>query len=163
MFDMLLAPLLLLASPQEAACPQTGPEAAIAAIWRGTATTRPAGVDAKTAPLLAIGSPATLFLLPGAQVMLIEAPRAVYATDSHAGYAAIQVTKPGNYRILLSGQGWLEVLKDGDALRTIGNKGGPRCADIRKAVDFALTPDRHVIQIHGNLRSEVRVLVQSID
>lgn len=125
----------------------------------GTGATIAASSDPRSAPGLSPGATATLSLHPSDHVDLIAPPQRKSAGASNAGYAAVEITTPGTYRVALSDRAWIEVLKDGKAIRSTAHGHGPRCSGMRKIVDFELAKGRHLLQISGNPTATLHVMV----
>jgi len=71
----------------------------------------------------------------------------------------IDVPRAGNYGIALSDAAWIDVMRDGKALPSVGHDHGPACTGIRKIVRFALLPGRHQLRLTGIKASSIGVLI----
>lgn len=129
----------------------------------GAGATIHASSNRASAPALSPGTTAELSLHPSDHIELIAPPQRTSAGSSNAGYAAVEITKPGIYRVALSDRAWIEVLKDGKPIASTAHGHGPRCSGMRKIVDFELAGGRHLLQISGNPTATIRVMVTAAD
>lgn len=125
--------------------------------------TRPApfaaGRDGGGAPRLALGQAVNLTLPATAQVRFAPPPSRAHAAGAHAGLVAIDVPRAGTYRVALSTGVWVDVIRGGKAVASTAHGHGAACTGIRKIVDFALTPGRHVLQLSGSSSPSLTALV----
>jgi hypothetical protein len=121
-----------------------------------TAAADAAGTQAAT---LAIGKAVDLALRPASDMRYARTPEKPTAGNSHAGMVSFTVDRAGTYRVALGTAAWIDVVRDGTAIMSIGHGHGPACSGIRKLVDFPLTPGRYVLQITGNATAETSALV----
>ena len=104
------------------------------------------GADLKAAlPVAAI-----LSLRPVAEANLPTTPERIPAANTFAGFAAFKnALPPGRYTINLSASGWIDVVQDGQFVRSVTSSGVRDCAGIRKSVKFEIPPKPFVVQISG--------------
>ena len=76
--------------------------------------------------------------------------------DRYAGLAALDVVKPGRIDVLLSNQAYVDLVKDGQTLKSVDH-GRVNCNGIFKRVSFDVQPGRHALQITGSQAKFVRV------
>jgi hypothetical protein len=78
---------------------------------------------------------------------------------SHGGMVNLTIADAGKYRIGIGSGAWIDLVRDGVSLDSVGHGHGPACSGIRKMVDFALTPGRYVLQIAGNGEATLPLIV----
>ena len=108
---------------------------------------------------LAARSPTMRFALkPGgtAQISLLAAKDVTLAADARkprpntsAGLAAIDVGKPGKLDVILSNATYVDLVRDGKALRSSGHSDFKKCPGFRKSVSFDVVPGRYIVQMTG--------------
>jgi hypothetical protein len=76
--------------------------------------------------------------------------------DRYAGLAALDVEKPGRIDVLLSNRAYVDLVKDGQTLKSVDH-GRLNCNGIFKRVSFDVQPGRHALQITGSQAKFVRV------
>jgi hypothetical protein len=122
------------------------------------AVAAPLGDRAEVPPL---AGAVKLTLLPLAEARLPAEPsRKPRSADSHAGvvrYAA--VPHPGTYRITLSAGAWIDVIQDGQTLKSGAFSGATGCEGVRKSVKFDLSAAPFVIEISGARAKETAIAV----
>ena len=116
----------------------------------------PANVSA-----IGIGAAATAKLVPTASFSPAAIPGKPAAAASHGGLFAFTVATSGRYQVALGAAAWLDVIRDGAVLASLGHGHGPACTGIRKIVQFDLKPGRCLLQIAGSPVASVPVLVAS--
>ena len=128
-------------------------------------TALPAGLASWRAPAPAAGP-----LRPGTAVQLTLQPiaalqAAVPPHQSRDGGATtgalldLEIATAGSYEVALDHAAWIDLVRDGQTVRSAGNGHGPPCSSIHKTVDFALSPGRYVIQLSGTTAASARLLV----
>jgi hypothetical protein len=123
------------------------------------------GNAAPVAPGSAIEQPLAgavkLPLAPLADAKLPMAPsRAPKSIDLLAGfvrYAALP--KSATYRITLSEPAWIDVVQDGQEIKSGAFSGVMGCEGIRKSVKFDLNASPFVIEISGTPAHEIAIVV----
>jgi hypothetical protein len=108
-----------------------------------------------------IGGGLALELQPHASVSFILPPeRQPKSADSFSGVISFaNVPKPGLYQITLSAEAWVDVIQDGQALKSTAHSGKRGCADVRKSVRFELKPGAVTIQLSGATAKTVHLAV----
>lgn len=96
-----------------------------------------------------------LQLAPHQRVKL-AAPNGRKAPSGFAGLAAIDVTRPGTLDVLLSSRAYVDLVRDGKALKTTAH-GQLKCGGIFKRVSFEVTPGRHALQLTESEAQSIRV------
>ncbi len=99
---------------------------------------------------LASGAAIDLALAPTPAVTYALRPSRPGGSVSHGGMAIVTIGEAGTYRVAIGSAAWLDIVKDGASLESVGHGHGPACSGIRKMVDFALKPGSYVLQIVGN-------------
>jgi len=101
-------------------------------------------------------SSALLELGPQRSIMLATKEAKQGGKDRYAGLAALDVAKGGRIDVLLSNRAYVDLVKDGQTLRSVDH-GRLNCNGIFKRVSFDVQPGRHVMQITGSQAKFVRV------
>ncbi|MBI1684006.1 homogentisate 1,2-dioxygenase [Caulobacter hibisci] len=98
-------------------------------------------------------------LSPTPDVAYPSSPEKAGDVASWGGLFYLRVETAGVYAVALGSAAWIDVLKDGAALRSVGHGHGPACSSVRKIVSFDLTPGDHVVQISGAGDAALTILV----
>jgi hypothetical protein len=108
-----------------------------------------------------IGAGVALELQPHASVAFISPPeRQPKSPDSFSGVISFaNVPKAGLYQVTLSAEAWIDVIQNGQALKSTAHSGKRGCADVRKSVRFELKPGALTIQISGAAERTVKLAV----
>ncbi len=90
-------------------------------------------------------------LAPFADAKLPVAPeRAPKSPTSFAGFVAIAApARAGTYKITLSSEGWIDVVQDGHALKSVAFSGATGCDGVRKSVKFDLGARPLTLELSG--------------
>lgn len=146
---MLLA-LLLLAAP----CTAPAPLPPELHDWP-----RAVAVRASTLPVpFPIGLGARAQLRHTAAVRLFV--RSDHATPAtYAGVFSFNAAQAGRYRVALGAGAWVDVVAGTQALPSVAHAHGAECSPVRKMVDFDLEPGRYLLQIVGNERPDLPMMV----
>jgi hypothetical protein len=92
----------------------------------------------------------TLGLRAPNEARLPTPPERAAKEGTFAGFAIFKsAPPPGRYTINLSAAGWIDVVQDGQFLRSITSSGVRDCEGIRKSVKFQIPAKPLVIQISG--------------
>lgn len=141
---------------------QTAPAAAAPAC---TATVAPpAGLEAwssapgMTADAIPPGKNIALTLQSVDGVTLLPLPRKP-APGTFGGVYHVTIATAGTYRVALQNAGWIDLVRDGKSLTSVGHMEGPTCSGIRKIVDFALQPGTYTLQLSGAKTPQMRILI----
>lgn len=121
-----------------------------------TAATR---VNQLRSARVAIGQGIDATLASTPDVRYVVRPEKPGGSVSYGGLFAFIVEEAGTYRVALGSGAWIDILKDGKAISSTAHGHGPDCTDIRKIVDFALTPGRYTLQIAANGEAPLSLLV----
>jgi hypothetical protein len=102
-----------------------------------------------------------LELQPHASVAFVLPPeRQPKSADSFGGVISFaNVPKAGLYQVTLSAEAWIDVIQDGQALRSAASSGKRGCADVRKSVRFVLQPGALTIQLSAASERTVKLAV----
>lgn len=156
-----LAPVPALAA-EPSPCPATPVPPPAELVGWADASRQGAGRTGTAAPLVPVGKPVDLALLPIGGVRFAAAPGKTGEPDSQGGIVRLDIARAGTYRIALSGPAWIDVVRSGKASVSVAHAHGPACSGIRKLVDYRLTPGRHDLQIAGSRAASVRVMVVAL-
>ena len=92
----------------------------------------------------------TLALRAPSEARLPAPPERAPKDGTFAGFATFKSPpKAGRYTISLSAGGWIDVVQDGQFLRSVTSSGVRDCEGIRKSVKFEIPAKPFVIQISG--------------
>ena len=86
--------------------------------------------------------------------------RAPKSNNTFAGF--IEASAPaqsGTYKITLSSEGWIDVVQDGERLKSIAATGATGCDGVRKSVKFELVAAPFTVQFSGVEASSVGVAI----
>jgi hypothetical protein len=141
-----------------------GATAAAAPICDKVDTVLPPALSAWTAPQssktdLRIGKASVLTLQPMSALRYLVAPGRPDAPGLFGGIASIKIVKTGQYAIALGAPAWIEMVRDGSALKSTGHQHGPDCTSIRKIVIFDLKPGTYRLQLSGSPAVKVTTMV----
>jgi hypothetical protein len=67
--------------------------------------------------------------------------------NTSAGLAALDVAKPGKLDVILSNATYVDVVRDGRVLKSIGHTDLKTCTGFRKSVSFDVVPGRYIVQL----------------
>lgn len=109
--------------------------------------------------MLTVGKAVDLSLLKTPDVRYALRPENPGGSVSNGGFVGFSVDRSGTYRVALGSAAWIDVVRDGTAVVSVGHGRGPACSGIRKMVDFALEPGRYVLQIAGNGGQSLPVMI----
>jgi hypothetical protein len=80
--------------------------------------------------------------------------------DSFAGFVqAAAPAQAGTYKINLSAEGWIDVVQDGQTVKSTAFSGALGCEGIRKSVKFDLAAKPFTIELSGVTASSIRIAV----
>ncbi len=85
---------------------------------------------------------------------------AVRSPETFAGF--IQVMAParlGTYKITLSSEAWIDVVQDGQVVKSGAFSGATGCEGIRKSVKFELAAAPFIIEISGVTARTIAIVV----
>jgi hypothetical protein len=111
----------------------------------------PAQLASGAAMAQPLAAAVTLALVPLADAKLPVAPsRAPKSSDSHAGFVSVPaVPKAGTYRVTLSAPAWIDVIQNGQAVKSTAFSGASGCAGLAKSVKFELTAAPFTVELSG--------------
>jgi hypothetical protein len=125
----------------------------------------PAGLEAwsvapgMTADVIAPGKNIALTLEPIDSVTfplpLVRKP----AAGTFGGVYHVTIATAGTYRVVLQNGAWIDLVRDGKSLTSVGHMEGAPCSGIRKIVDFALQPGTYTVQVSGAKTAQMRILI----
>lgn len=108
---------------------------------------------------LAPGKAYTSKLQPAAGFVFAAVPEKPGAASTTNGLFALKVERAGTYGVALGAPGWIDVVKDGKALKSVTHGHGPECSTIRKIVNFALQPGDYIVQVAGHPEPAASLMV----
>ena len=111
----------------------------------------PAGANGATQPGVAVGRAYQVQLSPVAAVRYPVVPKKL-KEGSFGGLFMLTVEKAGTYTIAFDSAPWIDIVHDGQWVRSVGNSHGLDCTTIRKTVDFALQPGHYTIEVSSASR-----------
>lgn len=115
---------------------------------------------AKSGSDMVTGSAVRLALVPMAEAKLPVAPTRAPKDGDHGGY--LQIAAPpaaGLYRVTLSANAWIEVVQDGQIVKSGAFSGVGGCEGLRKSVKFDLAARPFVVELSGMPVAEIGVAV----
>ncbi len=108
----------------------------------------------------ALPAAAIVSLRPAAEANLPTTPEHSPAANTFSGFAVFKnALPPGRYAINLSAAGWIDVVQDGQFLRSVTSSGVRVCDGIRKSVKFEIPPKPFTIQISGVEANSISVAI----
>lgn len=121
----------------------------------------PARMMSGAAMTQALAAAITIVLQPYAQATLPVPPsRAPKTPDTFAGFIrAPAIPKPGTYRVTLSAPAWIDVVQNGQAVKSTAFSSASGCAGIAKSVKFDLAAVPFVVELSGATAREVTFVV----
>jgi len=153
MIASLFAVLLLQAAPATAApvCTATvAPPAGLEA-W--------SAAPSMTADVIAPGKNIALTLEPIDSVTFPLPLQRKPAAGTFGGVYHVTVATAGTYRVALQNSAWIDLVRDGKSLTSVGHMEGMPCSGIRKIVDFDLQPGTYVVQLSNAKTAQIRILI----
>ncbi|UDF04360.1 hypothetical protein [Asticcacaulis sp. AND118] len=157
------AALLLTAAPafaEEAkpACPAEPVLSGPFTHWLHAAPVK-ATADTAGAPALSIGKPVKVTLLDSTRVAYKRARATPPATPTYSGTLTFTVVQARTYGIAAGTGVWIDVVKDGETLKSSKHGHGPDCSGVRKIVDFDLQPGAYEVRLIDNKTADVTIMV----
>jgi hypothetical protein len=100
-------------------------------------------------------------LVPFADAKLPTPPeRAPKSPTSFAGFVQVPApAKAGSYKITLSAEGWIDVVQDGQAVKSTAFSGAMSCEGIRKSVKFDLAAHPLTIELSNIPSNSIGIAV----
>lgn len=80
------------------------------------------------------------------------------ATGGEAS-ANFTITAPGRYRVALDQPGWVDVVRGGKPLASVGHGHGPACTTIRKIIDFDLTAGNYTLKLSKLTKPQAKTMI----
>jgi hypothetical protein len=68
--------------------------------------------------------------------------------------------KAGVYQVTLSGEGWIDLVQNGAALKSAGHSGAKNCPGLRKSVRFEVGAAPVALQISGSPAESIRIAIR---
>jgi hypothetical protein len=102
----------------------------------------------------------TLGLAPPGEAKLPTPPERSPKEGTFAGFATFKnALPPGRYTVSLSAAGWIDLVQDGQFLRSVTSSGVRDCDGIRKSVKFEIPPKPFVLQISGVADNSINLAI----
>jgi hypothetical protein len=100
-------------------------------------------------------------LEPFADAHLPSTPsRAPKSPNTYAGFVRVSaLQKPATYRITLSQGAWIDVVQDGQEVKSSASSGATGCDGVRKSVKFELDAAPFIIEISGTTADAIAIVV----
>jgi hypothetical protein len=105
------------------------------------------------------GQTATIRLSPQRDLVYPIAPPLTQPPANHGAILSIDIDEPGRYHVALGARGWIELVRDGRPVASVGHDHGKPGSGIAKIVDFDLTPGHYIIALSGMTDGEADVTV----
>jgi hypothetical protein len=81
------------------------------------------------------------------------------APGTFGGVYHVTIATAGTYRVVLENGAWIDLVRDGKSLTSVGHMEGAPCSGIRKIVDFALQPGTYIVQLSNAKTAQTRILI----
>ena len=106
-----------------------------------------AGTEPGGGATIQAGQAVRVSLQPAEHLKLAPAPKTV---GPNGGTLTLVITAPGTYRLALGERAWVDLVRAGRVIPSSAHDNGPKCSEVRKIVDFVLTPGQYVVQLSGS-------------
>jgi hypothetical protein len=110
------------------------------------------------------GKAIALSLVPMDKISFPVAPTSRRKNNDASRYGGIVefegVSEPGVYQISLPTTGWIDVVQNGKALKSLAHTGKSDCDGIRKSVRFRLDPGPFSIEISGIAKDSIKFAIR---
>ena len=104
----------------------------------------------------------SLGLVPPGEAKLPTPPERSPKEGTFAGFTTFKnALPPGRYTVSLSAAGWIDVVQDGQFLRSVTSSGVRDCDGIRKSVKFEIPAKPFVLQISGVADNSINLAIMS--
>ncbi len=104
-------------------------------------------------------SAASVSLRPQSEVSFAHPP--ARKTKTNPAFGAVVIlpgpAAAGRYQVTLSAEAWIDMLQDGQEVRSSGFSAQPDCPGVRKSVMFALKPGTLTVQISGAATDKIKI------
>jgi hypothetical protein len=108
---------------------------------------------------MTLGEEAMLTLKPAAGVDFKPTLARPAREGTFGGYFPVDVAKAGRYRIALSDDAWLNLVRKGDRLKTADHAHAPACSGMAKIIAFDLQPGRYWMQLSEAKKATIGAMV----
>jgi hypothetical protein len=103
---------------------------------------------------------ATVALAPLSDAKLPMPPeRAPKSPDSFGGFVQIPAPASGTYKITQSSEGWIDVVQNGQFVKSAAFTGVMGCDGVRKSVKFDLAAQPFTVQLSGVGSNSIRIAI----
>lgn len=115
--------------------------------------------EARAAEWPALGAARTELSLHGAESLRYWiAPDRKPDASKFGGMVPISVKESSRLVVALDARAWIDLVRDGAVVRSVGHGHGPICSGIRKMVEFDVTPGRYLLQIVDAPERSIRAM-----
>lgn len=95
------------------------------------------------------GQTATVRLSPQRDLVYPVAPPFTQPPANHGAILSIDIDEPGRYHVALSADGWVDLFRDGQAVKEAGDGVVTPGSGMAKVVDYDLTPGHYIVALSG--------------
>jgi hypothetical protein len=78
---------------------------------------------------------------------------------NHGAILGIDIDEPGRYHVALSASGWIDLFRDGQAVKEVGDGVVPPGSGFAKVVDYDLAPGHYVVALSGMTAGEANIRI----
>lgn len=105
------------------------------------------------------GQTATVRLSPQRDLVYPVAPPFTQPPANHGAVLGIDIDEAGRYHVALGAKGWIEVIRDGKPVPSVGHGHGEVGSGVAKIVDFDLAVGHYTIALSGMAEGEAVITV----
>lgn len=105
------------------------------------------------------GQTATVRLSLQRDLVYPIAPPLTQPPANHGAILGIDIDEPGRYHVALGAKGWIELVRDGKPVPSVGHGHGAPGSGVAKIVDFDLTPGHYTIALSRMAEGEATITV----
>ena len=105
------------------------------------------------------GETATVRLSPQGELAYPTPPQPPHAPANFGAILSVEIDEPGLYHVALGAPGWIDMVRDGQALALVGERQGAAGSGIAKVADFELAAGRYTLALSGMTAGEVSVAI----
>lgn len=119
----------------------------------------PAAPAAQPGAALTVGQAADFMLTAVDTISFAVPPERAPAAGTFGATANVAVPPEGELQVSLSDEAWIDVVQDGQAMKSVAFSVVKTCPGIRKSVRFKLPAGAATIQISGAKQQSIKVAV----
>lgn len=105
------------------------------------------------------GQTATVRLSPQRDLVYPAAPPFTQPPANHGAILGIDIDEPGRYHVALGADGWVDLFRDGQAVKEVGDGVVAPGSGVAKVVDYDLTPGHYVVALSGMAAGAVDISI----